>query len=76
MIGDVSQAKLCRNKSIVFQLHTKSTDNLDQFKSINSHSKTTKLLKNENIYLNLSQSLSLYDNKKSRPKQIKSKNVS
>lgn len=74
LINDISQARICQNKSIVFNLHTKSTDNLQDSTSYNmKHIRNHLHEKHSNdIYLNLDR----LDIKRSmRPRTIKSKKV-
>ena len=73
LIGDKSQARICQNKSIIFNLHTKTTDNIE-----NDNTNTNKeseewlqnrneIIKNENLFLNLK------NLERNRPKKSKSK---
>jgi hypothetical protein len=60
LISDKSYAKFCQNKSFTFNLHTKSTDNIEQSKEKQEEQEQdewllnrNKIFKNENLFLNL-----------------------
>jgi hypothetical protein len=61
LINDKSKARLCQNKSLVFNLHTKTSDNLQENNDDNDqhhhhhHHQTdvNNVIKNENLFLNL-----------------------
>jgi hypothetical protein len=54
VINDKSKARLCQNKSLVFNLHTKTSDNLQENDDDNHHqTDVNNVIKNENLFLNL-----------------------
>ena len=51
LINDKSKARLCQNKSLVFNLHTKTSDNLQE--NDDDQTDVNNVIKNENLFLNL-----------------------
>ena len=52
-INDKSKARLCQNKSLVFNLHTKTSDNLQENDDHYHQTDVNNVIKNENLFLNL-----------------------